>query len=90
MFFNSQLRVLFYSFRYKHYLIYVSTLTASVILFLQPLVGSLLQIRQVPYTFGQTSRLHWRAALLIMQQILRLLALALWYFLLMFYNWTLF
>ena len=55
MFFNSQLRVLRYSFKYNHYFVYLSTLMAFVALLLQPLAGSLLHIRPVPFTSGQTS-----------------------------------
>ncbi|KAF9242854.1 hypothetical protein BU15DRAFT_72505 [Melanogaster broomeanus] len=42
--------VLYYSLKHRHYLINVSTLTAFSLIFLQPLAGSLLQVRQVPYT----------------------------------------
>ncbi|KAL4065570.1 hypothetical protein V8B97DRAFT_1150922 [Scleroderma yunnanense] len=51
----NQLFVLFYSLKYKHYLIYVSTLTAFTVILLQPLAGSLLQVRQVPYTSNSTA-----------------------------------
>ena len=50
--FNSQIFVLLYSLKYKHYLVYISTLTAFTVILLQPLAGSLLQVRQVPYTSG--------------------------------------
>ena len=50
MSFNSQLLVLLYSLKYKHYLIYISMLTAFMVILLQPLAGSLLLVRQVPYT----------------------------------------
>lgn len=47
--------MLFYSFKYKHYLIYVSTLVALIVALLQPLAGSLLQVRQVPHTAVSTA-----------------------------------
>ncbi|KIJ67191.1 hypothetical protein HYDPIDRAFT_25666 [Hydnomerulius pinastri MD-312] len=42
--------VLWYSLKHRHYLINVSTLTALSVIFLQPLAGSLLQVRQVAHT----------------------------------------
>lgn len=51
----NQIAVLFYSFKYKHYLIYVSTLVALIVALLQPLAGSLLQVRQVPHTAVSTA-----------------------------------
>ncbi|KAF9221127.1 hypothetical protein BS17DRAFT_785959 [Gyrodon lividus] len=44
------LGVLYHSLKHRHYLINVSTLTALSLVFLQPLAGSLLQVRQVPHT----------------------------------------
>ncbi|KIK92516.1 hypothetical protein PAXRUDRAFT_829886 [Paxillus rubicundulus Ve08.2h10] len=46
----NQLAVIYYSVKHRHYLINVSTLTALSVVFLQPLAGSLLQIRPVPHT----------------------------------------
>lgn len=51
----NQIAVLFYSFKYKHYLIYVSTLVALIVALLQPLAGSLLQVQQVPHTVVSTA-----------------------------------
>lgn len=51
----NQIFVLLYSLKYKHYLVYISTLTAFTVILLQPLAGSLLQVRQVPYTSDSTA-----------------------------------
>lgn len=51
----NQIAVLFYSFKYKHYLIYVSTLVALIVALLQPLAGSLLQVQQVPHSAASTA-----------------------------------
>ncbi|KAI6127127.1 hypothetical protein F5141DRAFT_1085716 [Pisolithus sp. B1] len=50
-----RIAVLFYSFKYKHYLVYVSTLVAFTVALLQPLAGSLLQVQQVPHTVVSTA-----------------------------------
>ncbi|KAH7886617.1 hypothetical protein F5I97DRAFT_1020265 [Phlebopus sp. FC_14] len=42
--------VLYHSLKHRHFLINVSTLTAFSVIFLQPLAGSLLQVKQVPHT----------------------------------------
>ncbi|KAF8840118.1 hypothetical protein BDN67DRAFT_996927 [Paxillus ammoniavirescens] len=46
----NQFAVLYYSLKHRHYLINLSTLTALSVVFLQPLAGALLQIRQVSHT----------------------------------------
>ncbi|KAI6008774.1 hypothetical protein F5J12DRAFT_905161 [Pisolithus orientalis] len=47
--------VLFYSFKYKHYLVYISTVTALIVTLLQPLAGSLLEVQQVPHSVVSTA-----------------------------------
>ncbi|KAN0078157.1 hypothetical protein V8E55_010214 [Tylopilus felleus] len=47
---SNQLLILGNSWMYKHYLIHFSALMALGVIFLQPLAGSLLQVRQVPHT----------------------------------------
>ncbi|KAI6021005.1 hypothetical protein EDC04DRAFT_2939447 [Pisolithus marmoratus] len=51
----NQIAVLFYSFKLKHHLVYISTLTALIVALLQPLAASLLQVRQVPHTIESTA-----------------------------------
>ncbi|KAL4065571.1 hypothetical protein V8B97DRAFT_1150902 [Scleroderma yunnanense] len=51
----NQLSIIFYSVKYKHYLIFISTLMALTVVILQPLAGSLFHIGQVPYTSSSTA-----------------------------------
>ncbi|KAG0704064.1 hypothetical protein DFH29DRAFT_398763 [Suillus ampliporus] len=50
----NRLTTLYYSFKHRHWLIHISTLTVLSTLFIQPLAGSLLKERQVSYTAGKT------------------------------------
>ncbi|KAF8433924.1 hypothetical protein L210DRAFT_3454427 [Boletus edulis BED1] len=52
-----QLDTLYHSWIYKHYLITISTLIALSVILLQPLAGSLLQVRKVPHTLDSTALL---------------------------------
>ncbi|OJA11337.1 hypothetical protein AZE42_04932 [Rhizopogon vesiculosus] len=49
----NRLSTLCYSFRHRHWLIGVSTLTALSVIFLQPLAGSVFEILQVSHTAGK-------------------------------------
>ncbi|KIO00664.1 hypothetical protein M404DRAFT_756865 [Pisolithus tinctorius Marx 270] len=51
----NQIAVLFYSFKYKHYLVYISTVTVLIVILLQPLAGSLLEVQQVPHSVVSTA-----------------------------------
>lgn len=51
----NRLTTLYYSLKHRHWLINVSTLTALSVVFMQPLAGSLFQVRQVSYTAAVTA-----------------------------------
>lgn len=51
----NRLTTLYYSLKHRHWLINVSTLTALSVVFMQPLAGSLFQVRQVSYTAAATA-----------------------------------
>ncbi|KAG1795683.1 uncharacterized protein HD556DRAFT_368369 [Suillus plorans] len=51
----NRLTTLYYSLKHRHWLINVSTLTALSAVFMQPLAGSLFQVRQVPYAAAATA-----------------------------------
>ncbi|KAG2354931.1 hypothetical protein BDR07DRAFT_1493874 [Suillus spraguei] len=50
----NHMSTLYYSLKHRHWLINVSTLTALSVALMQPLAGSLFQVRQVPYTKAAT------------------------------------
>ncbi|KAG2072502.1 hypothetical protein BDR04DRAFT_1074030 [Suillus decipiens] len=50
----NRLTTLYHSLKHRHWLINISTLTALSVVFMQPLAGSLFQIRQVPHTKAAT------------------------------------
>ncbi|KAG2072503.1 hypothetical protein BDR04DRAFT_1230480 [Suillus decipiens] len=50
----NHISTLYHSLKHRHWLINVSTLTALSVALTQPLAGSLLQVRQVPYTKAAT------------------------------------
>ncbi|KAJ8597250.1 hypothetical protein M405DRAFT_855738 [Rhizopogon salebrosus TDB-379] len=51
----NRLTTLYYSFKHRHWLINVSTLTALSVLLLQPLAGSLFQVLQVPHVTASSA-----------------------------------
>lgn len=51
----NRLYTLYYSLKHRHWLINVSTLTALSAIFMQPLAGTLFQVRQVSYTAAATA-----------------------------------
>ncbi|KAG1748155.1 hypothetical protein EDB19DRAFT_1905206 [Suillus lakei] len=51
----NRLTTLYHSLKHRHWLINVSTLTALSVVFMQPLAGSLFQLRQVSYTSATTA-----------------------------------
>ncbi|KAH0835619.1 hypothetical protein J3R83DRAFT_9367 [Lanmaoa asiatica] len=59
----NRLAVLYHSLIHRHYLINASTLIGLSVILLQPLAGSLLQLRQVPHTSDATALLTSTIAL---------------------------
>ncbi|KAG2113491.1 uncharacterized protein F5147DRAFT_681196 [Suillus discolor] len=51
----NRLTTLYHSLKHRHWLINISTLTALSAVFMQPLAGSLFQVRQVPYAAAATA-----------------------------------
>ncbi|KAG1744995.1 uncharacterized protein EDB91DRAFT_1122044 [Suillus paluster] len=51
----NRLTTLYYSLKYRHWLINISTFTALFAILMQPLAGSLFQVQQVPYTEAATA-----------------------------------
>ncbi|EIW77903.1 hypothetical protein CONPUDRAFT_139032 [Coniophora puteana RWD-64-598 SS2] len=46
----SRLMILWTAFKHRHWLIYASTLLSSIVVFLQPLAGSVFTVKQVPHS----------------------------------------